>query len=89
MSAISYNPTVIEDDKLIRMGAEQHVASMGSLKTRKESKLRRAKMKRDKRIETGLRSLVYGLGMQPQSTASDQRPHLIHLFLNCRRSQQC
>ena len=45
------------------MGAEQHVASMGDLKMREDAKLRQAKMKRDKRIETGMRYLGHGLGI--------------------------
>lgn len=45
------------------MGTEQHVASMGDLKMRENAKQQQAKMKRDKKIEMGMRYLGQGLGI--------------------------
>ncbi|KAL8950861.1 MAG: hypothetical protein Q9222_003138 [Ikaeria aurantiellina] len=45
------------------MGSEQYVASMGALKMRENFKQQQAKMKRDKRVETGMRYLGHGLGI--------------------------
>lgn len=59
------------------MGAEQHVASMGDLRTREKFKQRQAKMKRAKRMETGIHYLGQGLGMAIKTASPSKESKLM------------
>ena len=49
--------------RLVELGAEKHVASMGDLKMRQNAKDKQAKMEKQKKWEQGIKLAGQGVGM--------------------------